>query len=44
MVKAENVHWNTTKMHKRMETELSHKTAFQSSAPRYKDVHRFHHR
>ena len=35
---------NTIKMHKAMETELSHYTAFRNSVPRHKDVHRLSHR
>ena len=31
-------------MHKMMETELSHYTAFRNSVPRHKDAHRLPHR
>ena len=44
LVKAKNIYWNTTKMHKTMETEDSQKTVFGSSCPRHKDVHWLHHR
>ena len=39
VVKAKNIYWNTIKMHKMMETELSHQTAFTNFVPRHKDVH-----
>ena len=44
MVKAKNIYWNTIKMHKTMETELSHETDFRISIPHHKDMHWLHYR
>ena len=39
VVKAINKYWNTIKMHKTMEAELSHYTAFRNSVSPHKDMH-----
>ena len=42
VVKAENIYWNTTKVHKLIESELSHITTLRNSASCHEDVYWFH--
>ena len=44
VVKAENIYWNINEIHKAINTELSHYTAFRNSVPCHKAVHWLHHR
>ena len=43
VVKAKNIYWNTTKMLKLIESELSHITASRNSASCHEVVYWFHH-
>ena len=44
VVKAKNICRNTTKIHKKMETELSYETYFKNSVPCHQNMHWLHHR